>query len=100
MFENAIPGTGGIMKRIADRVGCDWHTAKKYVTERCAGAKKLYEAERAGILDEAEEKVIAAIRDGDMSTVRWYLSTVGKDRGYTERREEVQTTGIMVEIDL
>lgn len=99
-FENAIPGTGGIITKIAARVGCSWHTAKDYVTKRCVRAKELYDAEREGVIDEAEEKVIAAIREGDMITVRWYLSTIGKDRGYTERKEEVVSEGIMVEVDI
>lgn len=32
-FIEAIPGTGGIISAIAKRVGCDWITAKKYITE-------------------------------------------------------------------
>jgi len=31
-FIAAIPGSAGIISIIARRVGCDWNTAKKYVT--------------------------------------------------------------------
>lgn len=85
-FIKAIPGSAGIISTIARRVGCDWHTAKRYVTEY-ATVKQAYEDERAKVVDLAETKVIEAINDGDISTVRWYLSTIGKDRGYTERSE-------------
>ena len=30
-FIAAIPGTGGIITKIAEKVGCAWHTAKKYI---------------------------------------------------------------------
>ena len=85
-FIRAIPGTGGIISAIARKVNCDWHTAKKYVTEY-ATVKKVYDAEKEGILDLAEAKLIEAIRDGDMPAIKFYLTTKGKDRGYVERQQ-------------
>ena len=85
-FIKAIPGSGGIIQVIASRVGCDWHTANRYVNEY-ATVREAYLAERETVLDIAEAQVIKAIKEGDISTIRWYLSTIGKNRGYVERQE-------------
>lgn len=86
MFIDAIPGTAGIISSIAKRVGCDWHTCKKWVMEYPTVAK-AYQDECEAVADLAETTVIKAIRDGDVGTARWYLATKGKKRGYGERLE-------------
>jgi hypothetical protein len=85
-FIVAIPGTAGIVSAIAKRVGCDWHTAKRYIA-KYPTVQRAYDDEAEKVLDLAETKVIEAINTGDMGTARWYLSTKGKNRGYAERRE-------------
>ena len=85
-FLEAIPGTGGIVTAIARKVGCDWSTAKKYI-ERFATVQRAYQDECESILDLAEAKVISAIKDGDSQMIRYYLSTKGKNRGYSDRHE-------------
>jgi hypothetical protein len=72
-FINAIPGTGGIISAIAKKVGCDWHTAKKYVTDYPT-VKQAYEDECAGIDDMAVNTVLKAIKEGDVSTAKWWLA--------------------------
>lgn len=95
-FIDAIPGTGGIIRSIANKVGCAWHTAKKWIVSKPT-VQQAYQDERNKVLDEAEIAVIEAIRARDMGTVRWYLSTVGKDRGYVERRETTGKGGAPIE---
>lgn len=85
-FVRAIPGTGGIISAIAKKVGCDWHTAKKYITEHPT-IKRIYDNECEGVLDLAEVKLIEQVRDGQSWAIKYMLSTKGKDRGYTERQE-------------
>lgn len=85
-FIKAIPGTGGVITAIARKVGCDWHTAKKYIDE-FATVKRAYDDESEGILDLAEAKLIEAIHSGDTGMIRFYLTTKGKHRGYTEKHE-------------
>ena len=92
-FIGAIPGTAGIITTIARRVGCDWHTAKKYI-ERYPTVKAVYDDECEKVLDAAESAVIQAITPGgdaepDIPTAKWYLTMKGRDRGYaaTERHE-------------
>ncbi len=84
----AIPGTGGIISAIARRVGCSWHTAKKYIQEMPT-VKAVYEDECESVLDLAEVKLIEAVKGGDLAAVKYMLSTKGKGRGYTERQEVV-----------
>lgn len=52
-FIAALPGTGGVITAIASRVGCDWITAKKYLTQYPT-IKAAWEAEKESILDIAE----------------------------------------------
>ena len=88
-FLEALPGTGGIVTAIARKVGCDWSTAKKYI-DNYATVQRAYQDECESILDLAEAKVISAIKDGDSQMIRYYLSTKGKRRGYSEKVETEQ----------
>lgn len=78
-FIEAIPGTGGIIVTIARRVGCDWHTAKKYI-EQFPTIRQAYEDECASIDDMAETKVIQAIKDGDAGMAKWWLEKRRRDK--------------------
>lgn len=91
-FIDAIPGSGGIISTIAGRVGCAWHTARKYITEYATVAA-AYADECEKVTDIAESTVIKAIRDGDVSAAKWYLTMKGKDRGYMPKSELDVTTG-------
>ena len=71
---------------IAKRVGCAWHTAKKYI-DTYATVGRAYDDECQKILDLAETKVIEMISEKDGPMIRYYLSTKGKNRGYTLRTE-------------
>jgi len=95
-FIDAIPGTGGIVSTIADRVGCKWHTARKYI-EEYPTVKEVYNEEIERVIDLAEGVLIQNIqtaarqakagRDVDTGDVKWFLSRKAKSRGYVERQE-------------
>ncbi len=85
-FITAIPGTGGIISTIAKRVGCDWDTAKKYVTEY-PSISRAYINECESILDMGETSLYQSVRDREAWAVKYLLSTKGKKRGYVERQE-------------
>jgi hypothetical protein len=59
-FIDAIPGTGGIITKIAAKVGCSWHTAKKYI-DNYATVLQAYNDECEKVLDMAESVVIKKI---------------------------------------
>jgi hypothetical protein len=85
-FINAMPGTGGIIKTIAQKVGCDWHTAKKYIT-RFATIAHAYAAEKESVKDDVENSLIVKAKEGDVGAIKYYLSTQAKDRGYVEKSQ-------------
>ena len=110
-FIKAIPGTGGIISTIANRVGCDWHTAKKYIVNHPTVARAyqdecekigdlaetgLYTALRAETERDESGKVIRVIKPAEPWAVKFYLTTKARSRGYVLKQEvelsgEVQT---------
>jgi len=85
-FIDAIKDSGGIVSVISRRVGCDWHTARRYI-DSYATVKQAYDDECERIIDLAESKVIESINSGDGKMIRYYLSTKGRKRGYVSRQE-------------
>lgn len=77
----AIKGSGGIITTISNRLGCEWHTAKKLVN-RWESTKQAYKDERETILDMSESTLLKSIKDGDTQSAKWMLSTLGADRGF------------------
>jgi hypothetical protein len=71
-FIKAIPGTGGIISTIAARVGCQWHTARKYI-EEYPTIKQAYQNEKSAIDDKALSNVLKAVADGDLSVSMWWV---------------------------
>jgi len=96
-FIGVIPGTAGIITTIAKRVGCSWHTAKKYI-EKYATVRQVYESECDSMLDTAELEAHKLIKKGDGPMIRWYLSTKGKHRGYVERVEQEQIGEVVIRV--
>ena len=82
-FIDAIPGTGGIISTIAAKVGCAWHTAKKYI-DGYPTIQKAYQDECEKVLDLAETVIITSIKNKDEQTAKWYLTMKGHDRGYVK----------------
>lgn len=95
-FIDAIPGTGGIVTSIAKKVGCKWHTAKKFIDEYPT-VKQAWKNERESILDMAEAALFKQVQGGEAWAVKYTLSTIGKDRGYTERQEHTGDSGGAIE---
>lgn len=82
----AISGSGGVVTTIAKRLGCTWYTAQQLI-QKWDETKEAYDAEKEQLLDLAESTMLQAIKNGDISAAKWYLSTQGKWRGYSERHE-------------
>lgn len=82
----AIKNSAGIMSTIADRLNCNWHTAKKKIDENEI-VKVAYESECERVLDLAESKMIGMVEKEDGQMIRYLLSTKGKKRGFSERYE-------------
>lgn len=90
ILKKAIEDSGGQYQTIAERLGCEWHTAKSHV-EKYEETKKAYANETESVLDLAESKLIENIKDNDNTAIIFYLKTKGKNRGYVERIENEHT---------
>lgn len=99
-FIKAIPGSGGIISTIASRVGCEWHTVKRYIGKHPT-VMKAYRDEQEKGLDRAESVLMGnialalkqlqtegRIEQVDSSDAKWLLARKGKDRGYVERTQQ------------
>ena len=73
------------MSDIARKLKCDWMTAEKYVKKFDLYDEFLNKKE--ALVDLAETKLRDKIRQGDTAAILFTLKTVGKSRGYIERRE-------------
>ncbi len=99
----AIKGSGGITSAIAKALGCQWHTADKYI-HKWESTRQAFEAEGETVLDKAESLLERNITLGlriqqeehkivDSADAKWLLARKGKHRGYAERREVTGADG-------
>ena len=96
-FIEAIPGTGGIISTIAARVGCNWHTAKKYI--QMPTVNQAYENEKHKVDDKALSNVMGAIQSGDLSVSMWWLRVKMADE-FTPRSEVTGKDGEAININM
>ena len=82
----AIQNTFGIKTAVAKALGCSRNTVDNYI-KRHPTVALAYWAERERLVDMAEAKFGEAIKQGEWGAIRFCLSTLGKDRGFVERRE-------------
>lgn len=82
----AIKNSNGIITIIADRLGVCRQTVSKALKNDPI-AQEYYEDECDTVLDIAEVVIIDAIKNQDVNTAKWYLSTKGGKRGYNPRME-------------
>lgn len=93
----AIKDSGGIMSTIARRLGVTWHTADSWIKQYNETRQALQD-ERETILDLAESTLFKNIKDGNSQDAKWLLSTMGKNRGYSERHEITGQDGEPIEV--
>ena len=75
----AIPGSGGIITHIAKHTGYSWHTVKAHIMND-PELKQMLEDAEAGIDDLAEAAIITAIKSGNTSDARWWLTRRRRER--------------------
>jgi len=95
----AIKGSGGIITTISNRLGSDWHTAKK-LTQQWQSTRDAYKDERETILDMSESTLLKSIKDGDTQSAKWMLSTLGRERGFNDRLEIVGLGGESIKFEI
>lgn len=77
----AIKDSGGIISTIARKLGCTWGTAREY-SGKWEETREALKDEKETILDIAENTLLDKIKEGDEQSAKWYLSKIGKLRGY------------------
>ena len=82
----AIKGSGAIISTVSKRLGVEWHTAKN-LCNTWDSTKQALLNESEGTVDMAEGVLLESIQNKDVQSAKWYLSTIGKKRGYSERQE-------------
>lgn len=97
-FIDAIPGSGGIVTKIAAKVGCSWNTAKKYIDTHPT-VLQAYQDEKERLLDTAESNIKIMIEAFDIKTSKWYLTMKGSERGYAPMQKREVTGDLQVTID-
>ena len=98
-FLNAVPGSGGFITTIAERVGCTRQTVYSAM-DRYPTVKQAVMDEKDSIKDMVEGQLLKQIRDGNTTAAIFYLKTQAKDRGYIERQELTGADGDSVNIKL
>jgi len=89
-FRKAVKGSAGLYTAIGQKLGFCRQSVATFVNS-CPEAQKLIQDERESITDLAEGKLFQTINNGEAWGIKFYLSTVGKDRGYVEKQEIVHS---------
>ena len=76
----------GNIQQTAVRLGVNRRTIHRWM-EKSPKLRALRDGLREKIVDKAEENVFAALDRDDLRVSMFILRTLGKNRGYTERRE-------------
>jgi len=90
----ALRASNGVQSAAARMLGCHRSTVKEYI-EKSDRIREVVEEEKQGFIDLAENKLMQLIQkaedDGDLrlqlDTLKFVLSTLGKDRGYFKKRQ-------------
>ena len=72
-FIKAIKNSGGIITTIAARVGCDWNTARKWITTHHT-IQAAYQNECETVSDVAQSILMTSIKDGNTQDAKWWLA--------------------------
>lgn len=97
-IKEAITNSAGIISTIAKRLNCEWHTCKKYIDSYDETRRALNDEIEKNI-DKAESIILKALNSEDIQTAKWYLQTIGKQRGYSEKQEIEHSGEIKADIE-
>ena len=86
----AIVECRGILSKVAERVGLGSGAAVRHHIGRNPRLREVFNEAREKVVDTAEDNVFQAVDEGNLAYSWKVLQTLGKDRGYTERREVEQ----------
>ena len=82
----ALVSTQGNISMGAEKLGVNRRTISRWLVKN-PQLRALVSEQRDRLLDKAEENVFEAVMQGDLKMSMFVLRTLGKNRGYTERKE-------------
>ena len=84
---DALVECNGKLARVAKHLGMSSPQAVRYHIMRSAVLTELWNETRVNWVETAEDNIVSAVEQGDLGYSWKILQTLGKDRGYTERKE-------------
>jgi hypothetical protein len=81
---DALKATHGMVYLAAQQLRCDPDTVMNYC-KKFPTVEQAKQDARGAITDEAELRLLAAIRRDEPWAIAFYLKTIGRSRGYGER---------------
>lgn len=87
----ALKASKGMVTIAADKLGCTPQTVHNWI-KRSPEVQAVVNAERDSVLDAAEIALMGAIGRKEGWAIAFALKTIGKNRGYVERTEQVRFT--------
>src|SRR4051812_38630357 len=90
---------GGRLYWTAKALGCSSLYVRQRIRE-CPQVQEAYRDSKDEVVDLAEQVMYNRLKDGSETAARYILSTLGKDRGYTERTEVVGKGGGAINVTL
>ena len=82
----AMKDSFGVISNIADKLGCAWHTAEKYIN-KWQETKVAYQDQCERSLDFSESKMFTRIKEDSDSMIKFHLVMKGKKRDYGDKLE-------------
>lgn len=93
----ALQKARGIKAVAAKVLGCSRQTVDNYIG-RYVTVKAAYQEQRETLVDIAEGKLMKKLDTDEWPAIKFILTTLGKERGYTERTEVTGAEGKAVVI--
>jgi hypothetical protein len=87
---DALLDARGFVTVAAEKLGCHRATVQRYINDFSTVQDALKDA-REKRHDFVESKLMAAINEGNITAIIFYLKTQCKDRGYIERYQQEVT---------
>lgn len=87
----ALKKTGGRVYKAAEILGCKGPSVLQRVRASLR-VRTAFEDIRGKMLDTAEDELIRKVEEGDVNAIKFYLTQMGKDRGYGETPQVTNNT--------
>ena len=96
----AIAKSHGIRANVAKQLNRDTLTVRKYIEKYGEEAEQAMRQAADAVTDIAEDRLIQQIKAGERWAIKFWLSTRGKHRGFTERQEITGADGESLDIEV